>query len=91
MPKTDEHLEDIEHVVLVDEQDKDLGLAEKAPIHTADTPLHRAFSSFLFNSKGELLLQQRAHHKKPGRAYGVTPPVATHSGAKATKQQYSAV
>ena len=64
MPKTDQDLEKIEHVVLVDEQDKDLGLAEKATVHTADTPLHRAFSSFLFNSRGELLLQQRAHRKK---------------------------
>lgn len=64
MPRTDEHLEKIEHVVLVSKQDEDLGLAEKATVHTADTPLHRAFSSFLFNSRGELLLQQRAHHKK---------------------------
>lgn len=64
MPRTDEHLENIEHVVLVDKQDKDLGLAEKATVHTAETLLHRAFSLFLFNNRGELLLQQRAHHKK---------------------------
>lgn len=64
MPRTDKYLENIEHVVLVDEQDKDLGLAEKAIVHTAETPLHRAFSLFLFNNRGELLLQQRAHHKK---------------------------
>lgn len=64
MPRTDEHLENIEHVVLVDKQDKDLGLAEKATVHTAETPLHRAFSLFLFNNHGELLLQQRAHNKK---------------------------
>jgi len=64
MTKTDKNLENIEHVVLVDEQDKDLGLAEKATVHTTKTPLHRAFSSFLFNGRGELLLQQRSLHKK---------------------------
>lgn len=64
MPKTNQELEKIEHVVLVSEQDEELGLAEKATVHTTETPLHRAFSLFLFNSKGELLLQQRAHHKK---------------------------
>ena len=63
MSKTDKDLEKLEHVVLVSSEDDDLGLAEKATVHTAETPLHRAFSSFLFNSKGELLLQQRAHHK----------------------------
>jgi isopentenyl-diphosphate delta-isomerase len=64
MPKTNQELEKIEHVVLVSEQDEELGLAEKATVHTTETPLHRAFSLFLFNSHGELLLQQRAHHKK---------------------------
>ena len=36
----------------------------KAEVHTMDTPLHLAFSIFLFNSKGELMLQQRALTKK---------------------------
>lgn len=53
-----------EQVVLVDEQNQQLGLADKYEAHTADTPLHRAFSLFLFNPKGELLLQQRAASKK---------------------------
>lgn len=53
-----------EHVVLVDEQNQKIGLADKYEVHTADTPLHRAFSLFLFNPKGELLLQQRAATKK---------------------------
>ena len=64
MSKTDKDLEKLEHVVLVSSEDDDLGLAEKATVHTTETPLHRAFSLFLFNSRGELLLQQRAHHKK---------------------------
>lgn len=53
-----------EHVVLVDTDNNVLGVAPKATVHTMDTPLHRAFSSFLFNSKGELLLQQRSSKKK---------------------------
>jgi len=51
-----------EFVVLVDEQDNSLGLMEKQQAHVAGL-LHRAFSVFVFNSKGELLLQQRADDK----------------------------
>ncbi len=53
-----------ELVVLVDEHNKALGTAEKSAVHTTDTPLHRGFSLFLFNSKNELLLTKRAKHKK---------------------------
>ncbi|MBQ8957687.1 MAG: isopentenyl-diphosphate Delta-isomerase [Bacteroidales bacterium] len=52
----------MEFVVLVDENDRQIGLMEKQAAHI--TPhLHRAFSIFLFNSKGELLMQQRALSK----------------------------
>lgn len=52
----------MEQVILVDEQDNAIGLMEKQAAHV--TPhLHRAFSVFIFNSKGELLLQQRALSK----------------------------
>jgi len=51
-------------VVLVNENNLPIATAEKLPIHTDKTPLHRAFSIFLFNDKGELLLQRRAEHKK---------------------------
>ena len=52
----------MEYVVLVDESDRQTGLMEKQVAHV--TPhLHRAFSVFIFNSKGELLLQQRALSK----------------------------
>ena len=52
----------MEYVVLVDESDRQIGLMEKQAAHV--TPhLHRAFSVFIFNSKGELLLQQRALSK----------------------------
>ncbi len=51
-----------EFVVLVDEQDNQLGLMEKQQAHVAGL-LHRAFSVFVFNSNGALLLQQRAEDK----------------------------
>jgi isopentenyl-diphosphate Delta-isomerase len=53
-----------EHVVLVDEHNNVLGTAPKATVHQAVTPLHRAFSAFLFAADGRLLLQQRSHKKK---------------------------
>ena len=51
-----------EYVILVDENDQPIGQMEKQAAHV--TPhLHRAFSIFIFNSKGELLMQQRALSK----------------------------
>lgn len=52
----------MEYVILVDGQDKETGTMEKLQAHL-DGRLHRAVSVFLFNSKGELLLQQRARSK----------------------------
>lgn len=49
-----------EYVVLVDEADREIGIELKKRVHTHDTPLHRAFSLFLFTHGGELLLQQRS-------------------------------
>ncbi len=51
-----------EFVVLVDQNDQKLGLMEKQQAHVAGL-LHRAFSVFIFNSKGELMIQQRAASK----------------------------
>lgn len=51
-----------ELVVLVNPQDEVLGLMEKMQAHENGL-LHRAFSVFLFNKKGEMLLQQRAAGK----------------------------
>mgnify|MGYP000577569105 FL=1 len=51
-----------EYVVLVDEQDQVIGQLEKMEAHRSGL-LHRAFSVLIFNTKGELLLQQRAAHK----------------------------
>ena len=46
-------------VVLVNEHDDEIGFMPKLEAHQKGA-LHRAFSVFIFNSKGELLLQQRA-------------------------------
>lgn len=51
-----------EFVVLVNPGDEVLGLMEKQQAHVNGL-LHRAFSVFLFNSKGEMLLQKRATGK----------------------------
>ena len=50
-------------LILVDESDNEVGTAEKIDCHTGDGMLHRAFSVFLFNPAGELLIQQRSEHK----------------------------
>ena len=51
-----------EKVILVNEHDEPIGLMPKMEAHEKAV-LHRAFSVFVFNSKGELMLQQRALHK----------------------------
>lgn len=51
-----------ENVILVDEHDNAQGLMEKMEAHRKGL-LHRAFSVFVLNDKGELLLHQRAFHK----------------------------
>lgn len=52
----------MEHVVLVNTEDEELGTMEKMEAHRTGT-LHRAFSVLLFNSRGEMLLQKRAQSK----------------------------
>lgn len=53
-----------EEVVLLDPNGRAIGRADKQRIHTMDTPLHSAFSIFLFNEAGQMLVQQRAWSKK---------------------------
>lgn len=52
----------MEEVILVDELDNAIGKMEKIEAHQKGI-LHRAFSVFIFNSNGEMLLQQRALNK----------------------------
>jgi isopentenyl-diphosphate Delta-isomerase len=52
-----------EVVVLLDEQGKQSGTLSKSAVHHSDTPLHLAFSCYVFNDGGELLLTRRALSK----------------------------
>jgi len=51
-----------DHVILVDTNDREIGTALKLPAHEAGS-LHRAFSIFVFDSKGRVMLQRRAVEK----------------------------
>ncbi len=53
-----------DQLIRVDAQDVSQGHASKADCHDGDGIRHRAFSIFVFNAKGELLLQQRAANKR---------------------------
>jgi len=77
-----------EDLILVDRDDAETGRLSKALCHDGQGVLHRAFSLFLFNDTGELLLQQRSEQKRlwPGYwsnsccshpRYGETMEVAT--------------
>lgn len=57
-------MKDIELVVLADEFGKPSGTAVKSEVHTTDTPLHFAFSCYVRNNKGDLLITRRALSKK---------------------------
>ncbi len=50
-------------VILVDDRDRAIGRAEKLDAHRDGGRLHRAFSVFLFDARGRMLLQQRAAAK----------------------------
>jgi isopentenyl-diphosphate Delta-isomerase len=52
-----------ESVVLLDEEDRAVGTADKRSVHHADTPLHLAFSCYLFDGDGSFLVTRRALHK----------------------------
>ncbi|MFC1653909.1 isopentenyl-diphosphate Delta-isomerase [Patescibacteria group bacterium] len=53
-----------EVVILVDENDNEIDKELKSKVHHKNTPLHRAFSLFLFNDDGKILATQRGEDKK---------------------------
>lgn len=53
-----------DQVILVNQKDQILGIANKTQAHLGSAQLHRAVSVQIFNSQKELLLQQRSKHKK---------------------------
>src|SRR5271155_1530492 len=56
----------MEQEILVDHEDNEIGLEEKMKAHQNGGTLHRAFSIFIFNKKGQTMLQQRAGTKYHG-------------------------
>lgn len=52
-----------EQVVLLDEQCQAIGVADKAEVHHQSTPLHLAFSCYIINADGKLLITRRALSK----------------------------
>lgn len=62
-----------ELIVLCDQAGKPIGAAEKLAAHNANTHIHRAFSCYVFNQQGQVLITQRAAVKK------VWPTVWTNS------------
>ena len=53
-----------EHVILLNEKDEPVGTAEKYAVHHAHTPLHLAFSCWIFNREGQVLVTRRSLSKK---------------------------
>jgi isopentenyl-diphosphate delta-isomerase len=54
---------DLDQLILVDSDDRQIGSMTKPDCHLGDGTLHRAFSIFIFNHKGEVLLQRRSEQK----------------------------
>jgi isopentenyl-diphosphate delta-isomerase len=55
---------DREELILVDDNDRETGFLPKGACHEGDGVLHRAFSIFIFDDQGRLLLQRRAPGKR---------------------------
>jgi len=55
---------DLEPLILVDDADREIGHLDRANCHAGSGVLHRAFSLFIFNGNGELLVQQRSGNKR---------------------------
>lgn len=54
---------DMELVVLLDQEGRAVGTTPKAQVHDTQTPLHLAFSCYVFDDDGRVLVTQRALHK----------------------------
>ena len=56
--------DEAELLILVDSEDQPIGELDKAACHNGEGTLHRAFSLFILNGKGQILLQKRAKSKR---------------------------
>ncbi len=59
-----DHKSKEEHVILVDERDREIGVFPKSLVHHKDTPLHRGFSIYIFSKRGNIFVQQRNKTKR---------------------------
>jgi isopentenyl-diphosphate delta-isomerase len=59
----------MDQLIIVDDNDKEVGYGEKDECHLIPAKLHRAFSIFIFNSKGEMLIHKRSSIKKTWPGY----------------------
>ena len=82
----DPQIPDTDLIVLLDDSGREIGTAPKLASHHATTPLHKAFSCYIFDEQGRFLVTQRAHTKK------VWPDVWTNSvcGHPAPGESYEA-
>lgn len=55
---------DSEELILVDADDEEIGHLNKEKCHNGQGLLHRAFSLFIFNDRGQLLIQKRSAQKR---------------------------
>lgn len=53
----------MDYVVLVDTDDRSIGLRPRAEAHLGEGQLHRAFIALVFNPAGEILVARRSRHK----------------------------
>ncbi|MBC8225721.1 MAG: isopentenyl-diphosphate Delta-isomerase [Gammaproteobacteria bacterium] len=53
-----------DQLILVNSDDNKIGYSSKSECHKGEGKLHRAFSVFIFNSSGQLLIQKRSSNKE---------------------------
>lgn len=80
-----------ESLIRVDSEDNEIGILSKGECHDGDGLLHRAFSVFLFDQQGRLLIQQRSPEKRLWPLYWANSccshPRAGESMAEATERR----
>ena len=64
LTKTEIVSSELEPLILVDTEDNEVGFLDKSACHDGEGRLHRAFSLFICNARGELLIHQRASAKR---------------------------
>ena len=76
-----------EQIILVDEKDNETGSMEKLKAHENGGTLHRAFSIFVFNIRGEMLIQKRAAGKYHCAGLWTIPAAATRIRGRPWKRR----